>query len=45
VVQRLAAIVADEGFRNTLPGLIVADQQHAQRVTKVLDRLSILAAL
>jgi predicted nucleotidyltransferase len=45
VVKRLAAIVADEGFRNTLPGLIVADQLHAQRVTTVLDRLSILAAL
>lgn len=45
VVKRLAAILADEGFRNTLPGLIAADELHAQRVTTVLARLSDLAAL
>jgi hypothetical protein len=45
VVKRLAATLADEGFRNTLPGLITADELHAQRVTTVLDRLSDLAAL
>jgi predicted nucleotidyltransferase len=45
VVKRLAAILANEGFRNTLPGLIAADELHAQRVTTVLARLSDLAAL
>jgi predicted nucleotidyltransferase len=45
VLKRLAAILADEGFRNTLPGLIVADELHAQRVATVLARLSGLAAL
>ena len=45
VVKRLATILADEGFRNTLPGLITADELHAQRVTTVLARLSDVAAL
>ncbi len=45
VVKRLGATLADERFRNTLPGLITADELHAQRVKTVLDRLSDLAAL
>ncbi len=45
VVQRLAAILADEAFRNTLPGLIAVDELHAQRVTTVLTRLSDVATL
>ena len=45
VVQRLAAIHADEGFRNTLPGLITPDELHAERVETVLARLADLTAL
>jgi len=45
VVKRLAAILADEGFTSALPGLITADELHAQRVTTVLARLSDVAAL
>jgi hypothetical protein len=39
------AILPDEGFRNTLPGLIAPDELHPQRVTTVLARLSEVAAL
>jgi predicted nucleotidyltransferase len=45
VVNRLAAILADENFRNTLPGLITPDELHAQRVSAVLARLSEVVAV
>jgi predicted nucleotidyltransferase len=44
VVQRIAAIVADEAFRNALPGLVTADDLHAERVKIVLARLADLGA-
>lgn len=45
VVGRLAEILVDEHFRNTLPGLITPDELHAQRVAAVLARLAEVAAL
>jgi len=45
VVGRLAEILADQRFRNTLPGLITPDELHAQRVAAVLARLSEVSAL
>ena len=45
VVQRLSAILADDRFRNTLPGLITPDELHAQRVATVLARLADVATL
>jgi predicted nucleotidyltransferase len=45
VVKRLAAILADEGFKNILPGLITPDELHAQRVTTVLARFSEVVAV
>jgi predicted nucleotidyltransferase len=45
LVKRLSAILANEDFRNTLPGLISLDELHAQRVATVRARLSDVAAL
>ncbi|MFT3906689.1 MAG: hypothetical protein QM718_10325 [Steroidobacteraceae bacterium] len=45
VVGRLAEILADQRFRNTLPGLITPDELHTQRVAAVLARLSEVSAL